>query len=241
MGDDQSPSTGFPWQKGIEEYLSASGIFTETDRLYLLGERTFENERTEQKRRQRIRDRLQTAFLDLNLAATHLSDRDRHLLFTGLVEDASPTQGWQESLRHGQVGGLQQTLSFIYDGLAEETAVSARALFAQTGVVGDQTTVTAEQLDGLVGALLGGEVPTLTQYACLVELLGEHPPALADISDEVSDTQASTDIDRKLACLHALVQRELPELWRPVLIAGQFPWDEETLTTLQEQTARARS
>lgn len=239
MPDETPPST--PHQKGQEEYLTASGVFTKTDRLYLLDEQIPDNKRTAQKRRQRIRNRLQTAFVDLNLAAKHLSHRDRHLLFTTLVEGSAPTQGWDDSTRQAQLGGLQQTLRFIYDGLATETDVDADELFMRTFSDAEWPDSIPADIDGLVGALRAGRQPTLRQYAVFVELLHDKPALLNEVVDDPDPAEATTELERKLVHIQDLAQREVASLWRPVLEAAHLPYDEETLQVLTTKTRQAQS
>lgn len=107
-------------------YIETSdGFLTETDRKYLLGEKTYDNVQSERNRRQDIRNRILATLFDFNLLANHLDERDRELVFRRLTDEstdkrprvlsAGPEE--QRRIRRMEFGGLVETIAFLFAGL----------------------------------------------------------------------------------------------------------------------------
>lgn len=100
------------------------GILTEADRRYLTGQSDITpRSHGERRARERIRERIVNAFLDLSLIERHLEERDRKLIFD--VFDSNKLHPDDSRLYGGgmgeHVGALTDTLAFIYRETKDST------------------------------------------------------------------------------------------------------------------------
>lgn len=89
------------WEHGEQR---PRGILSKTDREYLLGAKSYENEQSEANRRQDIRDRIKNSLKDFKLIWALLEENDRNQVFSSLDEGSVDNS-------------IEAMVSFIYLGL----------------------------------------------------------------------------------------------------------------------------
>lgn len=224
-------------KKQYQEYIDGdmSGILTEIDRKYLIGEKSFCKIQTEQKRRQRIRNRLRTAFIDINLAAHYLDEKDREILFKRIIEPSSPLEGAAKEIRHSQLGGLAESVEFAFDGIIDSTEIPVRTILNETISEKDFPNHIPQTWDKIRGKLANGVEPSFIEYTLIVEEICRKNK-IQEVFD-INNKELMADTESKIAYVQELSQRDLSELWYPVLEAeGDHPYTENKLQELKKRT-----
>lgn len=106
------------------EQLNEPGLLTESDRRYLLGEKSYEEDQMERRAKMRMRNRIRGGLKDFWLLTHYLSDHDRQQL---LADPTTQLQTPTEVFREPELRGLIQGMAFFF-AMADDVNVEPEEL-----------------------------------------------------------------------------------------------------------------
>jgi hypothetical protein len=203
-----------------------NAMLTETDREFLKGNVEYDSRQAVYNRRQSISEGIQQTLTDFH----HIIDSS----------EFEVTEHVDFETRNDVIDRLAPLITVV-DELAHNSGVSLGEVVRE-GEVNDRE----GDLNELSRLLVVGGDPDPGDFMTIIELLQSQPNAFAEIFPDHAPKIESVRNDRGLTATeqteltHELAQREITDLWKPILEARNISWDKETLEDLKERTKRAR-
>ncbi len=162
-------------------------MLTPDQREYLRGEKDY-NQQVENNTRYEIRKRVRNALLDFGLLLEEMDARDREQLFKDVRPPSLRGDGTfeDEEFREDEIGGLVQTLGFLYLGAdevgipfenaLEQAIVTARGVDSSNPFVAKSVEVSVDEsletnVDGIVRKIERGDQLNEIEYFGLTRLV----------------------------------------------------------------------
>jgi hypothetical protein len=172
------------WEHGEQR---PRGILSKTDREYLLGAKSYENEQSEANRRQDIRDRIKNSLKDFKLIWALLEENDRNQVFSSLDDESVDNS-------------IEAMVSFIYLGLNGDIPRMEKAI--KRGILAGENAISdgeTKQVDVSINIDYYPDVETAKekmQNNPLVELTVEELGVLAKANELDSSHIKKSNDDR---------------------------------------------